>query len=57
MYLTGCGAKALYWFTCFPGSSSFALEASNLYAKGSLESLLNEKVDKYVTSETAMAMA
>ena len=38
--VTGAGCKALSWFTLFPGSSNFALEANNLYAQGALHLFL-----------------
>lgn len=53
MFVTGCGGASINYFTSFPGSSNYALEASNLYAKGSLELLLGKKIDKYVSPEVA----
>ena len=57
MYVTGAGSKALSWFTMFSGSSSYALEASNLYAKGSVDTILGKVPTKYVSDEVAECLA
>lgn len=44
-------------FTLHPGSSKYALESASFYAKGSLESLLDRKIEKFVSEEVAEDMA
>ena len=53
LYVTGCGSAALKEFTLYPGSSSFALEAGNLYSKGSLIEHLKVDPEKYVCQEVS----
>jgi len=57
LYTTGCGSKALEWFTAFNGSSSYALECANFYSKGSLISLLNKNIEKFVSLQVAVDLA
>jgi nicotinamide mononucleotide (NMN) deamidase PncC len=57
LYVTGCGGTAQNWMTKYSGSSNFALESTNFYAKGSLEALLGFRCEKYVNSEVAEVMA
>lgn len=44
-------------FTLHSGSSRYALETASFYAKGSLESLVGKKIEKFVSEEVAYGMA
>ena len=53
----GAGSLALFWLHSVPGSSRTVLEATDRYASESLAELIGEVPEKYVSPETARAMA
>lgn len=53
----GAGSMALYWLHSVAGSSRTVLEATDRYAPASLGDLLGALPEKFVSQETAEAMA
>ena len=53
----GAGSQALWWLHCVAGSSRTVLEATDRYSRYSMISLLGSEPARYVSQETAVAMA
>ncbi|MFM7677422.1 MAG: hypothetical protein ACKO83_01090 [Roseiflexaceae bacterium] len=53
----GAGSQALWWLHCVAGSSRTVLEATDRYSRYSMMSLLGSEPARYVSQETAVAMA
>ncbi|MCS6940636.1 MAG: hypothetical protein NZM94_15265 [Roseiflexus sp.] len=53
----GAGSLALYWLHSVPGSSRTVLEATDRYAAASLADLIGGMPEKFVSADTARAMA
>lgn len=53
----GAGSLALYWLHSVPGSSRTILEATDRYASASLSELIGQTPEKFVSTDTARAMA
>lgn len=53
----GAGSLALYWLHAVAGSSRTVLEATDRYATASMADLLGAPPEKFVSAETAAAMA
>jgi hypothetical protein len=53
----GAGSLALYWLHSVPGSSRTVLEATGRYSRESLAELIGRVPDKFVSEDTARAMA
>lgn len=54
---SGAGSLALVWLHSVGGSSRTVLEATDRYARRSLSGLLGREPEKFVSRETARAMA
>ncbi|MFN5677329.1 MAG: hypothetical protein ACK48C_09285 [Roseiflexaceae bacterium] len=53
----GAGSQALWWLHSVAGSSRTVLEATDRYSRYSMMSLLGSEPARYVSQETAVAMA